>query len=195
MKPITRVVSLVLGYMAMFTSSVEAQEHVHGVGSAFVIQQGQTWQLQFILPASDALGFEHIPEDQQQRDRLAKLSQSFKRVENLMHFHSNSASKGCEQIAYRHNLHQFDNGQLQQREHHQHEPEEHHEAEHKEPHQELHPNVELSYTVECSKDPRLLSFPIFQQMHSLQKLEVQWSIDSGQGAVMLSPNMTQLELQ
>ncbi|MBL4630112.1 MAG: DUF2796 domain-containing protein [Paraglaciecola sp.] len=167
-------------WLAMSYGGVgQAQEHahVHGAGSVFVIQEGSNWQVQYVLPASDALGFEHGPENQQQRDSLTNLSRTLMNIENLMYLDG-----GCEQSEFSHNLDEFKA-----------ETEETHEDD--EDHETHHQNIEVSYTLRCSNDVTRLSFSIFEKIPSLQKLEVQWSLEVGQGSAMVSNDIIQLELK
>ncbi|WP_414699402.1 ZrgA family zinc uptake protein [Paraglaciecola sp. 2405UD69-4] len=170
-----------------------AQEHVHGAGSAFIVQDGKKWQVQFILPAFDALGFEHSPETEQQHTRLDNLGTILADINNLMQFKAN-----CSQSEFSHNLDEFQNN-----EHDSHG--EHHDRgsiespnddnhEHEEHEEEHHQNIEVSYSLSCAKDVSVFAFPIFEQMPSVQKLQLQWSTNRGQGAEVLTAYTAILEL-
>ncbi|MEP4101978.1 DUF2796 domain-containing protein, partial [Paraglaciecola sp.] len=64
---------------------------------------------------------------------------------------------------------------------------------HDEEHEVHHQNIEVSYTLQCTNQVKGLSFVIFDKMHSLQTLEVQWSIESGQGSATLTNSVTDME--
>ncbi|MGO3300265.1 MAG: ZrgA family zinc uptake protein [Pseudoalteromonas sp.] len=51
--------------------SVYAQKHVHGQGESYIVQEGSVLQVQFIIPAVDALGFEHQAANASQKKPLA----------------------------------------------------------------------------------------------------------------------------
>jgi len=176
----------IVGLLVAVVGVAQSQEHVHGQGSVFIIQEGNKWQMQYVLPASDALGFEHVPENQQQRDALSQLQNTVMNIENLMRLDAK-----CQQDAHSTNLDEFaDNSQSedhQQHEHGSHKQDHHTEEAH-------HPNIKLSYTIKCSDHIKRISFSIFDNMHSLQKLDVEWSINSGQGSAVVTNNASQLQL-
>ena len=65
---------LLLAVAGGWGSGVDAGQHVHGEGKLMISQDGSQWQVQFVLPAADVLGFEHAPESPKQQavvDRLA----------------------------------------------------------------------------------------------------------------------------
>jgi hypothetical protein len=170
------VVKRVMWLSMYFIGTAQSQEHVHGNGSIFIVQQGADWQVQFVLPASDALGFEHKPENQQQRDTLNEVQGTFVDINNLMRFDAK-----CMQKSYSDNLSEFN-------------AEDAH-FEQEDEHEKHHPNIEVSYAIQCSGDITSLSFPIFRKMHSLQKLDVQWSVNKGQGSAVIKNDGAELELK
>jgi hypothetical protein len=176
----------IMGLLIAATGVAQSQDHVHGLGTVFIIQEDNQWQMQYVLPASDALGFEHMPENQQQRDALSQLQNTVVKIENLMRIDAK-----CQQDAYSTNLDEFaDDSQRephQQHEHGSHKQDSQAEEEH-------HPNIELSYTIKCSDDIKSITFLIFDNMHSLQKLDVEWSINGGQGSAVVTNNASQLQL-
>jgi hypothetical protein len=69
------------------------------------------------------------------------------------------------------------------------------EDEHEEEHKKHHQNIEVSYAIQCSGDVTSLSFVIFRKMHSLQRLDVQWSVNKGQGSAVIKNDASELELK
>ena len=57
--------------------AVNAQQHVHGQGELLVSQEGSMLHLQLVLPAADALGFEHEPETTEQLSSQNLLAERF----------------------------------------------------------------------------------------------------------------------
>jgi hypothetical protein len=185
MKLRLQIVGLLVGVVGF----AQSQEHVHGQGSVFIIQEGDQWQMQYVLPASDALGFEHVPENQQQRNALSQLQNTVVNIENLMRLDAK-----CQQDAYSTNLDEF--AEASQSEHHDRHKHESHKHENHDNHteEEHHPNIELTYTIRCTGDMKHISFSIFDNMYSLQKLNVEWSINGGQGSAVVTNNASQLRL-
>jgi hypothetical protein len=46
----------IMGLLITATGVAQSQDHVHGLGTVFIIQEDNQWQMQYVLPASDALG-------------------------------------------------------------------------------------------------------------------------------------------
>jgi hypothetical protein len=180
----------IVGLLVAVVGVAQSQEHVHGQGSVFIIQEDNQWKMQYVLPASDALGFEHVPENQQQRDALSQLQNTVVNIENLMRLDAK-----CQQDAHSTNLDDFVEDS-QSEDHRQHEHSSHKHGHKQDHHTEEvhHPNIKLSYTIKCSDHIKRISFSIFDNMHSLQKLDVEWSINGGQGSAVVTNNASQLQL-
>lgn len=173
MKLRLQLIGLLIGCSGMAL----AQEHVHGQGSVFIIQQDKYWQVQYVIPASDVLGFTHKPENQLQRTTLIQLTKVLSHYQHLMRF-----NKTCEQDSYSHNLLAFEvDNQSLQHEHHSHDSQ--------------HSDLEVTYLIKCSDDIVSISFLVFHQFHRLDKLDVQWSTNRGQGKATVSSTSPLLELQ
>jgi len=160
-----------------------AQQHVHGQGTVFLAQEDTHWQVQYILPAADVLGFEHVPQSKQQRAALSELKETLKSYDNLMQF-----STKCEQDSYAHNLSEFE--EQSQEKHHKHEK--HNDHDH---HDNNHSDIELSYVIKCSENITYVSFSVFDKLHSLEKLDVQWSVNRGQGSATVNNASPKLEFK
>lgn len=160
-----RIAHLILFFIA-YVSCAQGQAHVHGQGTAFIVQADNEWQVQYTLPASDALGFEHMPENQEQQATLSLFKQSIEHFESLMQFDSQ-----CVQDGYSHNLSSLDTKEHEHHSHHDH---------------TSHLDIEITYTIKCKNKVETINFSLFDKMQSLEKLEVQWSIENGQGFRTLS---------
>ena len=179
----TRIIQLVL--VTFVCSCVaHAQPHVHGQGTLFVIQEGEYWQFQYILPAADALGFEHAPDTSEQKSILLQLKQSLENYKNLMSFNAQ-----CSQDSVAHNLEDFE-GSSHKRKHEEHEHDEHKHEDHAN-----HQDVEVAYVLKCGSSISTIAFSIFNKMHSLETIDVQWSVDNGQGSKALSKSNIKMELK
>ncbi len=59
--------------------SAHAQKHVHGrEGELLIAQEGSLLQMQFIIPAADALGFEHQAANSSDKNAINVLAQQLK---------------------------------------------------------------------------------------------------------------------
>lgn len=155
-----------------------AQGHVHGQGTVFIAQQGQQWQIQYIIPAADALGFEHQPENEQQIVLLNQLRQTFSHHQHLMELDTQ-----CEQVSYSHNFQSVDKGVDEHEAEHAHHSDDSH-----------HSDIEVTYMVTCKRNISVILFNVFTQTHSLQRLAVQWSTERGQGEVVVTSSSARLVL-
>lgn len=163
-----------------------AQAHVHGEGQLLVAQEGNIWKLQFVLPAADVLGFEHKPETKAQREGVASLISSIESVSALV-----EPPAGCKLDTFAHSLEKAhkakDEHGHKDKDEHKHEHEHDHDGKHDDEH-EGHSDVDISYTFMCSKNLSSLQVNIFTIAPSLQSLDAQWIVESGQGASQLSAN-------
>lgn len=76
--------------LILLSTQVYSQHaHVHGQGKVLIAQDGDDWQLQFVLPAADVLGFEHVPETMEQKQAVESLSGKVGNVPNLVSIDGN----------------------------------------------------------------------------------------------------------
>ncbi|MEP4889508.1 MAG: DUF2796 domain-containing protein [Aliiglaciecola sp.] len=170
-----------------WSTAVQSQQHIHGQGSVFIVQEDDLWQVQFILPASDILGFEHRPENQQQQQLLEQFEEKQKHFENLIKFDSQCTQRNDTHTA-------FELGESEHEEEHGHQHKDDHEGEDDHEHADSHEHndIDILYLIECADDVSQVSFPILNPSNNLQNLEVQWSTQAGQGSTMINANQRQL---
>ena len=75
---------LLLSALFSCCNQAVAQAHQHGQGQLFISQEENEWHMQFILPAADVLGFEHAPEDAQQKKALQSLIKRLNQNEGVV---------------------------------------------------------------------------------------------------------------
>ncbi|GAB2702516.1 DUF2796 domain-containing protein [Aliiglaciecola sp. 3_MG-2023] len=174
--------SFILGILIFvsWTAAVHSQQHIHGQGSVFIAQENDLWQVQFVLPASDILGFEHSPENEQQRLIAEQFDQKQKHFENLIQFDVN-----CTQVNYSQSSLEF--GEDEHSDSHELSDNHEHSGEHE------HSDIEILYLIECPDEVTQVSFPILNSSNNLQNLAVQWSIQTGQGSTLINPKRHQLK--
>lgn len=134
-----------------------AQEHIHGQGSLYIVQKENELQLQFIIPAADALSFEHQATNSLQIAEQNELIQHLKNTNQTIHMNGE-----CE-------LKKTDNSLVSSNN-------EHHE----------HHNIEVTYYFNCKTPATHFSVSLFTLMPSLTALQVQWVNEHNQGQTKIT---------
>lgn len=159
---------------------VKAQQHVHGQGELLISQEGSTLHLQLVLPAADALGFEHEPETTEQIDSRNLLAERFELNLNVIEVEGQ-----CELLSVAHTLEAHADSHDVHKLH-----DDHHEDAHKEEHEEheeeSHQNIEVEYQFECEKAVTRIAVALFESMPSLSAIKAQWITENDQGLTELS---------
>lgn len=148
--------------------SVYAQKHVHGQGELHIVQEGSLLQVQFIIPAVDALGFEHQAANSSQKKTISVLAKQLKDSSRTIDIKGNCILKSAEN-SLSHNLDLHDHEQSDEHKH------DHH-------------NIEVNYHFNCDTQIAGFSVTLFSLMPSLNMLYVQWINNTGQGAVEVTRN-------
>ncbi|TAP39407.1 DUF2796 domain-containing protein [Alteromonas sp. KUL49] len=202
----------------IFASTAHSQSHVHDQGTLFIGQDSNTWTFQFVLPAANGFGFEHLPESQSDLDavnafiskisehansltlpsscELASFSESFSEtyviaVENEHEHHDD------------HDEHEHHDDHDEHEHHDDHDEHEHHddhdEHEHHDDHDDheghsesTHNDLTFQYVLECSDDSPEFSVTLFENALNLHDITAQWITETGQGAIELTPQRNQL---
>ena len=154
--------------LASWACNVQSQHHVHGQGSVFIVQENELWQVQFLLPASDILGFEHSPENKHQQYLVDQFEKNRTDFNNLVQFDSTCVQRNDSQSA----LASTGQDESPTKQHH---------------------DLEFIYLLECEQAISEMTFPILQQYHNLKSLHVQWSTQLGQGSKLITASAPQLQ--
>ncbi|MEM5499375.1 DUF2796 domain-containing protein [Paraglaciecola mesophila] len=207
---------LLLSALFSCCNQAVAQAHQHGQGQLFISQEENEWHMQFILPAADVLGFEHAPEDAQQKKALQSLIKRLNQNEGVV-----DLSGRCSLREVTHSLRELslfeDHENGGNDDHHGEEPqgggshdsdrheddhhndhnahhaltvhEEHNASEnhHDDNHDDEHKDVEVEYHFACDASNKKLSVTLFQWLPSLSRIHAQWITDTGQGTAILTP--------
>ena len=160
---------LLLSALFIFSNKVLAQEHVHGQGELLIAQDGAKWHIRLVVPSGDILGFEHAPETEEQKQTLDNLIETLETHEKVFVLNSE-----CFLNKVSHNLKGRD--------------ETHHDGEHE------HHDVEVDFNFTCKSESIELSMTLFEWNNSIEKIQAQWVVESGQGQETLTPNTPKLEL-
>ncbi|WP_024600364.1 ZrgA family zinc uptake protein [Pseudoalteromonas sp. TAE56] len=138
--------------------SAHAQKHVHGEGELLIAQEGSLLQMQFIIPAADALGFEHQAASSSDKNAINVLAQQLKNSSHAIDIKGQCILQSTENsLAHSHS------------EHDEHDEHDHH-------------NVEATYNFNCKTPVIGFSVTLFNLMPSLNALNVQWISNTGQGS-------------
>ena len=151
--------------------STQAQTHSHGEGRLVLSQEENQWLAQFVLPASDIYGFEHAPETPEQELMITKRNKRLEQNDQVIHLGDQCKLNKVEFLSA------HDEGEDEHHEHH-----DDHEHEHEIEHQD----IELSYHFTCSSPVERASVQLFDWAQSLNRLEVLWLFEKGQGASEIS---------
>jgi hypothetical protein len=156
MKVVTQGLSIAL--LVGMGFSAYAQKHVHGEGELLIAQEGNVLQMQFIIPAADALGFEHKAANSSDKNAINVLAQQLKNSSHAIDIKGQCILQSTENsLAHSHI------------EHDEHDEHDHH-------------NVEATYNFNCKTPVIGFSVTLFNLMPSLNALNVQWISNTGQGS-------------
>jgi len=166
--------------------------HVHGIAALNLALEGQEVHIELDSPAANTVGFEHAPSSEADHSALDKAVATLKDGDRLFRF---NAEAGCRMekagvtsalLDGEHDVHadkhtgDRDHGKKDE---HDHEKREHdHEG-------ETHSDIEVAYRFECTQPGKLtqLSVELFEAFPGMEKLNVQYVVESKQGAAELTP--------
>jgi hypothetical protein len=169
--------------------------HVHGIGALNLALEGQEMHIELNSPAANIVGFEHAPSSEADQAALDKAVAMLKDGDRLFRF---NAEAGCRMEKTDVSSSLLDDGHHEHEEHadehkvaHEHEKyAEHDHDEHEHEHEdETHSDIEAAYHFECDQPGKLtqLSVELFEIFPGTEKLNVQYVIESKQGAGKLTP--------
>jgi len=155
MKVFTQGLSVALLLGLGFSAQAHAQKYVHGEGELLIAQEGNVLQMQFIIPAADALGFEHQAANLSDKHAINVLAQQLKNSSHAIDIKGQCILQSTENsLAHSHI---------------EHDEHDHH-------------NVEATYNFNCKTPVMGFSVTLFNLMPSLNALNVQWISNTGQGS-------------
>ncbi len=192
---------LALSITAAMTSTALAHEdfrqheaHVHGHVELNIAQDGHDLLIEVTAPGADVVGFEHAPENDQQKAALNNALKTLKSAESL--FTLTSAAKcHLEQINVMHTL------EDSEKEHHEHEHAKHEDEHHK--HDAHHHDKEVKhgsfsaqYNFHCDNITKLnkIDTQWFKLFPATKEIDVNLLTDKVQTALELKPGKTTISL-
>jgi hypothetical protein len=173
--------------------------HVHGIAALNLALEGKEVQVELDSPAANIVGFEHAPSSEADHAALDKAVATLKGGDQLFRFNPEA---GCRMekaevssalLDEDHHGHGHDHGHGEKEAHdhdeHQHEKHGHEEHGHEEHEGETHSDIGAVYHFECDRPGKLtqLTVELFEAFPGTEKLNVQYVIESKQGAAELTP--------
>lgn len=163
--------------------------HVHGIGKLNVALNGGDLIFELTSPAANIVGFEHMPENEQQSHEIHEAIELLKEGEKLFIL---TPKAQC-------TLHEAHvESDLEQGDHEEHEAHQHGDAHSEEDHgsESAHSDFEVTYHFECDHPDSLevIDVQLFSHFPGFEELEVQMLTPNGQTAVELTPKKFQLTL-
>jgi len=168
--------------------------HVHGIAALNLALEGNEVHMELDSPAANIVGFEHAPSSEADHAVLEKAVATVKEDDRLFRF-SWEAGCGIEEpevtsalLDEDHRGHGADHGHGK-KEAHDHDEHQHEEHGHEEHGGETHSDIEAVYHFECDRPGKLtqLTVDLFEAFRGTEKLNVQYVIESKQGAAELTP--------
>ncbi len=165
--------------------------HVHGIAALNLALEGKEVHMELDSPAANIVGFEHAPSSDADHAALDKAVAVLKNGEQLFRFNSEA---GCRMqrakitsalLDEEHGEHAEDHGHDE----HEHKEQGHEEHGHDEHAGDTHSDIDAAYHFECDQPGKLtqLSVELFAAFPGMEELDVQYVIDSKQGAAALTP--------
>ncbi len=164
--------------------------HVHGIAAMNLALEGEEVHIELDSPAANIVGFEHAPSSEADHAALDKAVDTLKNGDRLFRFNDEA---GCrmekadvssalldEEHAGKHS----EDRDHEEKGGHDHEKHEHEERGHEEHEGETHSDIEAVYHFECDQPGKLtqLSVELFEAFPATEELNVQYVIESKQGA-------------
>jgi hypothetical protein len=173
--------------------------HVHGIAALNLVLEGREVHIELDSPAANIVGFEHAPSSEADHAALDRAVATLKDGDRLFRF---NAEAGCRMekahvtsalLDEEHGEHADDHDHEKKDSHghdeHEHEKHGHDERGHEEHEGETHSDIDAAYHFECDQPGKLtqLTVELFEAFPGMQELNVQYVIESKQGATELTP--------
>ena len=153
--------------------------HEHGHATAQITFSNDTLNLKLLLPSIDIFGFEHTPQNDEQREKVLQSKSILKDAQNVLIVKPKESclieSTEIESVVIDSITEKNDHGHKEDHE------DEHHEDEHS--------DVNVHYVYQCSNaKPESIDFMLFDHFHTLEEIEVQFVSDENQVLSTVTPD-------
>jgi hypothetical protein len=198
-KQITLATSL-LTPLALFAAGASASDtheheydqhdaHVHGVAALNLALEGDEVHIELDSPAANIVGFEHAPSSEADHAALSKAATVLKNGDQLFIFNKEA---GCrmEKSMLTSALLEEEDPDHDDKHSDDHDHEKHEHEKHEEHEDESHSDIEAVYHFECDEPAKLtqLTIELFNAFPATEELNVQYILESKQGARELTTN-------
>ncbi|WP_089729898.1 DUF2796 domain-containing protein [Candidatus Thiosymbion oneisti] len=158
--------------------------HVHGIAALNLALEGRDVHVELDSPAANIVGFEHTPSSEADHAALDKAVATLKDGDRLFRFNEDA---GCrtEDVRVASALLEKEHGEHAD----EHSDDRAHEEKGGHEHEgEVHSDIEAAYHFECTKPGKLtqLTVELFEAFPGMEKLKVQYVIETKQGAAELT---------
>lgn len=171
--------------------------HVHGIAALSLALEGNEVEIELDSPAANIVGFEHPPSSADDQAALDKAIATLNDGDSLFRFNDaagcrmESAEVSSELLDDDHEDHDDHETHDGHEAHSDEETEGHQDEEHKGEHAhegEAHSDIEAAYRFECDTPDKLtaLTVELFEAFPGMEKIEVQYVVESKQGAAELT---------
>jgi hypothetical protein len=186
--------------------------HVHGIAGLNLALEGKEVHVELDSPAANIVGFEHAPSSEADHAALDKAVATLRDGDQLFRFNSEARcrmekaditsallddehSGHADDHAHEkkdhhdHDDHGHENKEAHAHDEHKHEEHGHDEHEHEKHAGETHSDIDAVYHFECDNPGKLaqLTVELFEAFPGMEELNVQYVIESKQGAAKLTP--------
>ncbi|WP_428242354.1 DUF2796 domain-containing protein [Gynuella sp.] len=156
--------------------------HEHGAAKLMLAQDGKDFQISLDTPAFNIYGFEHKPDNAQEKELVDNANALLKQGEELFLF-PKDAQCSLQEASVETEQHEHGD------EADEHEHEHGDEADEDEHEHGGHSDLNVAWHFSCAQplEAKTLTLTLFDAFDNLKDLDVEYLTDSGQGAVELSP--------
>jgi hypothetical protein len=160
--------------------------HVHGIAALNLVLEGGKVHVELDSPAANIVGFEHAPSSEADHAALDKAVATLKDGDQLFRFNSEA---GCRMEKADVISALLDDDHDEHSDDHEKHENEHHAKEGHGHEGETHSDIEAAYHFECDRPGKLtqLTVELFEAFPGMEELNVQYVIESRQGAMELTP--------
>ena len=153
--------------------------HEHGHATAQISFSNDTLNLELLLPSIDVFGFEHTPQNDEQREKIIQSKLLLQDANKILNIKPNKSchSESVEIESVLINSISEENS---------HDHEERHDDEH---HEDEHSDVNVHYIYRCSNaKPESIEFILFDYFPTVEEIEVQFVSDEAQTLSSATPD-------
>ncbi|PVV11527.1 MAG: hypothetical protein B6D77_06700 [gamma proteobacterium symbiont of Ctena orbiculata] len=167
----------------------QQEAHVHGFAALNLALEGEEVHIELDSPAANMVGFEHAPSSEADHAALDRAVAALKNGDQLFRFNKEAGCRMEKAMVTSALLKEEDHDHDgKHADDHDHEEKDEHEHEAHEHEDETHSDIEAVYHFECDQPAKLtrLSVELFKAFPATEKLNVQYVIESKQGATELT---------